>query len=81
MMLMKQRIIIGVLLAFVLFSCWAPDGMREEVPFLKPELNELTLAGDNMDGSPVRDTITLSSNRSWNASLPSGADWLELETL
>lgn len=81
MMLMKQRIIIGVLLAFALFSCWAPDGMREEVPFLKPELNELTLAGDNMDGSPVRDTITLSSNRSWNASLTSGEDWLELETL
>ena len=78
---MKQRIIIGALLAFTLFSCWAPDGMREEVPFLKPEQKELTLTGDNVDGSPVRDTITISSNRSWSASLSSGEDWLELETL
>ena len=77
---MKQRLIPLMLISFLLSSCWAPESMREEEPVLNLEQNELMLPGDNEDGSPVRDTITISSNRSWSASVVSGEDWLEIDT-
>lgn len=77
---MKQRLIPLMLISFLLYSCWAPESMREEEPVLNLEQNELILPGDNEDGSPVRDTITISSNRSWSASVVSGEDWLEIDT-
>ena len=64
--------------AILVASCWSPSMMREASPSWSSGKDLIVLPGDNIDGSQVCDTITVTSNRSWSAAVVQDEQWLDL---
>ena len=73
--------LLTALILTALNACWAPPFEREPLELLESSTRSLSLSGDNFDGSAVRDTIVITSNRSWSATILQGSEWLGVEIL
>lgn len=72
---MIRKICIAALAAVVVCSCLKEQTFHEETPFLTPDRMEVIVSAD-----PTTDTLVVSSNRSWTASLAEPVSWLKLGT-
>ena len=73
--------LLTALILTALNACWAPPFEREPLELLESSTRSLSLSGYNFDGSAVRDTIVITSNRSWSATILQGSEWLGVEIL
>ena len=73
---MIRKICIAALAAVAVCSCLKEQTFHEEEPFLSPESMDLVVSSD-----PMTDTLLVSSNRSWTASLLDPVPWLKLSSV
>lgn len=72
---MKRFAVLSVLLAVT--SCLSRE-FTEQNPFVSVDTRQITVASDVYDGA-VRDTLWVTSNRSWGAALSEEVSWVKLD--